>query len=128
MLATTTLCYDYDAGHNLNVVRGGKILFDNEFANGSTYYYNVTSLQAPFAANVSSSCKAIDMKVGLLKPSWLAGAVFSRSEPATPHSSERVNCWRQGEAPNSSSWFIDYCVDASSGLPHHWCVDKWMGD
>ncbi|CAM9447744.1 unnamed protein product [Pylaiella littoralis] len=90
------LWYDYDAGHNLNVIQtqSGEEdgpLFDNERANGTTYYYSPAKAKAKY-------CNIIDFGVGLLKPDWLKGATFLGEEECGIYQCTK---WEQGEIPEA---------------------------
>ena len=125
-LANVTLCYDFAGGRNLNVIDnsaapGGSVLYDNERANGSTYYY---SRHPP-------GCKVIAMGVGLLRPDWLRGATY-----IGPGYGD-TDCFTQGESPsNASVPFLTYCQSQADGLPRYWTffdgarfdVDRWEPD
>lgn len=87
--------------------------YDNEFQNGSTYYYTR-----------GGSCKVIDMGVGLLPPNWLQGANYRGMETVIPRDGGRgrlCHVWDKGDAMgNATGPFIVYYEDSETGRPFHW--------
>ncbi|CAN0137063.1 unnamed protein product, partial [Ectocarpus sp. 8 AP-2014] len=72
------LWYDYAAGRNLNIIQtqSGEEdgpLFDNERANGTTYYYHPAKAKSKY-------CNVIDFGVGIIRPDWLEGATYLGEE------------------------------------------------
>ena len=103
---TVDLWYDYLRGRNLNLIHSeGKILYDNEFNNGSTYYYTK-----------DGSCSVIDMGVGLLPPTWLSGATYLGQEEANGVLCEK---WEKGDSDVRGKKFVTYW-NSATGVPARW--------
>ncbi|KMS98824.1 hypothetical protein BVRB_3g068970 [Beta vulgaris subsp. vulgaris] len=64
------LWYDWPNGRNLNLIRNqlGKLLYDVEWTNGTSYYYTLHP-DVP-------ECRTLHFEVGILSPSWLEGATY----------------------------------------------------
>eukprot|EP00903_Cladosiphon_okamuranus_P014558 g13504.t1 len=95
------LWYDYAAGRNLNVIQtqGGEEdgpLFDNERANGTTYYYYPAKAKAKY-------CNPVDFGVGIIKPDWLKGATYLGEEECGIYQCHK---WEQGEIPEAHARFL----------------------
>lgn len=109
-LALTDLYYDWQGGRNLNVIRSqlGSTLFDNEFSNGTTYYY----------PSDGSTCNAIEMGVGIVKPDWLAGAAYIGEATV-----DNIPCdvWQQGGSPDDDATpFVTYYSVSGAAYPARW--------
>lgn len=96
-LAVVDLWYDYTQGRNLNIIQtqSGEEdgpLFDNERANGSTYYY------LP-AKGKSKYCNIMEFNVGILRPDWLKGATFLGEEKYGIYDCYK---WEQGDIPEAN--------------------------
>eukprot|EP00752_Nemacystus_decipiens_P009705 g8667.t2 len=95
------LWYDYAAGRNLNIIQtqGGEEdgpLFDNERANGTTYYYHPAKAKAKY-------CNTVDFGVGIIKPDWLKGATYLGEEKCGIYECHK---WEQGEIPEAHARFL----------------------
>ncbi|CAM9410017.1 unnamed protein product [Hapterophycus canaliculatus] len=95
------LWYDYDAGRNLNIIytQSGEEdgpLYDNERANGTTYYYNPAKAKAKY-------CNVVDFGVGIIKPDWLQDATFLGEEECGIYQCHK---WEQGEIPQAHARFL----------------------
>ncbi|KAA8540605.1 hypothetical protein F0562_024476 [Nyssa sinensis] len=68
-LEKTDLWYDWPNGRNFNIIQNqlGKLLYDLEWDNGTSYMYTLDSTQ---------ECRVLDFPVGILRPGWLAGANY----------------------------------------------------
>uniref|UniRef100_A0A5B7AQJ6 Uncharacterized protein n=1 Tax=Davidia involucrata TaxID=16924 RepID=A0A5B7AQJ6_DAVIN len=63
------LWYDWPNGRNFNIIQNqlGKLLYDLEWDNGTSYVYTLDSTQ---------ECRVLDVPVGILRPNWLDGADY----------------------------------------------------
>ncbi|CAM9189453.1 unnamed protein product [Scytosiphon promiscuus] len=108
------LWYDYAAGRNLNIIvtQSGEEdgpLYDNERANGTTYYYNPAKAKAKY-------CNVVDFGVGIIRPDWLQDATFLGEEQCGIY---QCNKWEQGEIPQAHARFLGLRpagIDSSSHL------------
>jgi hypothetical protein len=94
----------------LNIIADqlGNVLYDNERANGSTYYYHPAD----------HTCNVIDMGVGLLKPDWLVGATYL-GEVAV--NTIKCDMWEQGSAPDDGGVpFVTYYNKVGADTPIRW--------
>ncbi|CAN0031382.1 unnamed protein product, partial [Ectocarpus sp. 8 AP-2014] len=95
------LWYDYAAGRNLNIIQtqSGEEdgpLFDNERANGTTYYYHPAKAKSKY-------CNVIDFGVGIIRPDWLEGATYLGEEECGIYQCHK---WEQGEIPEAHARFL----------------------
>ncbi|CAM9958546.1 unnamed protein product [Ectocarpus sp. 12 AP-2014] len=93
--------YDYAAGRNLNIIQtqSGEEdgpLFDNERANGTTYYYHPAKAKSKY-------CNVIDFGVGIIRPDWLEGATYLGEEECGIYQCHK---WEQGEIPEAHARFL----------------------
>ncbi|KNC78873.1 hypothetical protein SARC_08711 [Sphaeroforma arctica JP610] len=115
-LAMVELYYDYVWKRNLNIIdKGDTVLYDNERQNGTTYYYHPKDVKA------NTTCKAIDMRVGILKPTFLAGADYHGLLQVYSHALNtevQAEYWSKsggGQAP-----FLHYYHDPNRNVPVKW--------
>jgi hypothetical protein len=63
------LWYDWPNGRNFNIIQDqlGKLLYDLEWNNGTSFFYSLDS---------SKECRTAKVEVGILRPNWLDGANY----------------------------------------------------
>lgn len=63
------LWYDWPNGRNFNIIQDqlGKLLYDLEWNNGTSFFYSSDS---------SKECRTAHLEVGILRPNWLDGANY----------------------------------------------------
>uniref|UniRef100_A0A7S2UWX4 Uncharacterized protein n=1 Tax=Fibrocapsa japonica TaxID=94617 RepID=A0A7S2UWX4_9STRA len=90
---------------NIIQYQNGNVIFDNERKNGSTYYYNKSSLE----------CSVIEMGVGILRPDWLSDAVDLGEEDV-----DNFRCQKVSKGDGEHEPFITYWYSVDSELPIKW--------
>ena len=112
-LALVDHYYDFPAGASLLVIHSqlGDVLYDYEFQNGSTYYYNPVR---------TDTCKCINMRVGLVRPDFLrSSGTFAGSATR-----DGLDClkWRAGRAPPPATGpFMEYfSLKQNASRPVSW--------
>ncbi|CAO2829648.1 unnamed protein product [Amaranthus hypochondriacus] len=106
-LQVVDLWYDWPNGRNLNLIQHqlGKLLYDVEWTNGTSYYFTRKG-----SGNVEPECKTILFEVGILRPNWLDGATYVGQEYVDGF---LCNVWEKVE-------FIRYYEDVVTQKPVHW--------
>ncbi|CAK9144426.1 unnamed protein product, partial [Ilex paraguariensis] len=68
-LSIIDLWYDWPNGRNFNIIQDqlGKLLYDLEWNNGTSFFYTLGSTQ---------TCRSAQLEVGILRPNWLHGANY----------------------------------------------------
>ncbi|XP_059641259.1 uncharacterized protein At4g14100-like [Cornus florida] len=68
-LQMVDLWYDWTGGRNFNIIQYqlGKLLYDLEWDNGTSYIYTLDS---------NRECRVLNFSVGILRPNWLQGANY----------------------------------------------------
>jgi hypothetical protein len=63
------LWYDWSNGRNFNIIQDqlGKLLYDLEWNNGTSFFYTLDS---------TKECRTAHVEVGILRPNWLDGANY----------------------------------------------------
>jgi len=112
------LFYDWPGGRNLNVITGQALeragkgtLWDFERQDGLTFYYTPRTRE----------CRTIDMKYGLLPPTWLrdkpAAELVGQGVTVGPF---RCNVWTKGESDTPGVPFITYYAEEQTDRPVRW--------
>jgi hypothetical protein len=112
------LYYDFVEGRNLNLLttqgfeREGKgTLWDFERQDGLSFYYFPRT----------RACNLIDMRFGLLSPSWLADEPVAELVAADVREGIfAVNVWTKGESDTPGVPFITYYAEVGSNRPVKW--------
>lgn len=106
-LQVVDLWYDWPNGRNLNLIQHqlGKLLYDVEWTNGTSYYFTRKG-----SGNVEPECKTMLFEVGILRPNWLDGATYVGQEYVDGF---LCNVWEKVE-------FIRYYEDVVTQKPVHW--------
>ncbi|CAO2829649.1 unnamed protein product [Amaranthus hypochondriacus] len=106
-LEVDNLWYDWPNGRNLNLkqLQLGKLLYDVEWTNGTSYYFTRKG-----SGNVEPECKTMLFEVGILRPNWLDGATYVGQEYVDGF---LCNVWEKVE-------FIRYYEDVVTQKPVHW--------
>ncbi|KAK1294392.1 Uncharacterized protein QJS10_CPA16g00803 [Acorus calamus] len=102
-IALVDLWYDFPNGRNFNIIQNqlGKLLYDLEWDNGTSYYYTLDS---------NKECKALHFDVGVLRPDWLDSAEYLGREMMDWFD---CNVWKKVD-------FITYYEDVVTKRPVHW--------
>ncbi|KAL8123200.1 uncharacterized protein At4g14100-like [Apium graveolens] len=102
-LQKVDLWYDWPNGRNFNIIQSqlGKLLYDLEWTNGTSFYYTLDS---------NKECKVMHFPVGILAPDWLHGATYVGQKSIDGF---LCNVWEKVE-------FITYYEDVVSKRPVSW--------
>lgn len=102
-LSLIDLWYDWPNGRNFNIIQDqlGKLLYDLEWTNGTSFFYTLDS---------TKECRSADIGVGILRPNWLDGANYLGQEYVDGF---QCNVWEKAE-------FIWYYEDVITHRPVHW--------
>ncbi|WCJ36364.1 hypothetical protein M5689_017568 [Euphorbia peplus] len=102
-LQVLDLWYDLPNGRNFNIIQNqlGKLLYDLEWDNGTSYYYTLDSNQ---------ECRVTHFPVGILRPNWLEGANYLGQQKVDGF---LCNVWEKVD-------FIWYYEDVVTKRPVHW--------
>ncbi|XP_010250495.1 PREDICTED: uncharacterized protein At4g14100-like [Nelumbo nucifera] len=102
-LQIVDLWYDWPNGRNFNIIQNqlGKLLYDLEWNNGTSFYYTLDSNQ---------ECRIRHFEVGILRPNWLDGANYLGQEYVDGF---LCNVWEKVD-------FIWYYEDVVTKRPVHW--------
>lgn len=117
------LWYDWPNGRNFNIIQHqlGKLLYDLEWNNGTSFFYTLDS---------TKECRAVHLDVGILRPNWLEGADYLGQEYVDGF---LCNVWEKVD-------FIWYYEDVATKRPVNWvfytggvpisceCVNGLWGD
>lgn len=97
------LWYDWYKGRNFNIIQTqlGKLTYDLEWDNGTSYIYTLDSNQ---------ECRTLHFPVGILRPNWLDGANYLGQEKIDGF---LCNVWEKVD-------FIWYYEDVETQKPVHW--------
>ena len=97
------LWYDWPNGRNFNIIQNqlGKLTYDLEWDNGTSYYYTLDSKQ---------ECKTMHFPVGILRPNWLDGANYLGQRHVDGF---LCNVWEKVD-------FIWYYEDVITKRPVYW--------
>ncbi|XP_021746084.1 uncharacterized protein At4g14100-like isoform X1 [Chenopodium quinoa] len=102
-LQVTDLWYDWPNGRNLNLIQKqlGKLLYDVEWNNGTSYYYTL---------DATSECRTVLFDVGILRPNWLEGATYLGQQHMDGF---LCNVWQKVD-------FLWYYEDVVTRRPVYW--------
>ncbi|XP_065873782.1 uncharacterized protein At4g14100-like [Euphorbia lathyris] len=102
-LQVVDLWYDWPKGRNFNIIQNqlGKLLYDLEWNNGTSYIYTLDSNQ---------ECKVLHFPVGILRPNWLQNATYLGQKKVDGF---LCNVWEKVD-------FIWYYEDVITKRPVHW--------
>ncbi|XP_050226132.1 uncharacterized protein At4g14100-like [Mercurialis annua] len=102
-LQAVDLWYDWIKGRNFNIIQNqqGKLLYDLEWNNGTSYIYTLDSAQ---------ECRTLHFPVGILRPDWLDGATYLGQRQVDGF---LCNVWEKVD-------FITYYEDVISKRPVYW--------
>ncbi|GLT46420.1 hypothetical protein SLA2020_201700 [Shorea laevis] len=102
-LQVIDLWYDWPNGRNFNIIQHqlGKLLYDLEWNNGTSFFYTLDS---------SRECKTAEVEVGILRPNWLDGAHYLGQRHVDGF---LCNVWEKAD-------FITYYEDVVTKRPVHW--------
>lgn len=102
-LQKVDLWYDWPNGRNFNIIQNqlGKLLYDLEWTNGTSFYYTLDSNQ---------ECRVMLFPVGILTPDWLHDASYVGQKSIDGF---LCNVWEKVE-------FITYYEDVVSKRPVSW--------
>ncbi|KAG5230432.1 NAD(P)-binding Rossmann-fold superfamily protein [Salix suchowensis] len=112
-LQVVDLWYDWTNGRNFNIIQNqlGKLLYDLEWDNGTSYIYTLDSNQ---------ECRVLLFPVGVLRPNWLEGATYLGQQDVDGF---LCNVWQKVD-------FIWYYEDVITKRPVHWVFytedPKWQ--
>ncbi|XXG49675.1 hypothetical protein AAC387_Pa02g3786 [Persea americana] len=97
------LWYDWPNGRNFNIIQHqlGKLLYDLEWNNGTSFFYTLDSKE---------ECSVAHLDVGILRPNWLDGANYLGQEHVDGF---LCNVWEKVN-------FIWYYEDVVTKRPVHW--------
>lgn len=97
------LWYDWPNGRNFNIIRRqlGKLLYDLEWNNGTSFFYTLDS---------NKECSTAQLEVGILRPNWLDGANYLGQQHVDGF---LCNVWEKVD-------FIWYYEDVVTKRPVHW--------
>lgn len=100
-LQVIDLWYDWPNGRNLNLIQHqlGKRLYDVEWNNGTSFYYNI-----------DGECRTVHIEVGILRPNWLEGSTYLGQRYMDGF---LCNVWFKAD-------FIWYYEDVLTKRPVHW--------
>ncbi|KAG9160447.1 hypothetical protein Leryth_008848 [Lithospermum erythrorhizon] len=102
-LSLIDLWYDWPNGRNFNIIQDqlGKLLYDLEWTNGTSFFYKLDS---------SRECQSAEVGVGILRPNWLEGGNYLGQEYVDGF---LCNVWEKAE-------FLWYYEDVVTKRPVHW--------
>ncbi|KAL5724509.1 hypothetical protein ACHQM5_007760 [Ranunculus cassubicifolius] len=97
------LWYDWPNGRNFNIIQDqlGKLLYDLEWNNGTSFFYTLDS---------NKECRSAQLDVGILRPNWLDGANYLGQQHVDGF---LCNVWEKVD-------FIWYYEDVVTKRPVHW--------
>ncbi|KAJ0112337.1 hypothetical protein Patl1_01338 [Pistacia atlantica] len=97
------LWYDWPNGRNFNIIQNqlGKLKYDLEWDNGTSYIYTLDS---------SQECRVLHLSVGILRPNWMDGATYLGQQYVDGF---LCNVWTKVD-------FIWYYEDVVTKRPVHW--------
>ncbi|KAJ4972975.1 hypothetical protein NE237_006149 [Protea cynaroides] len=97
------LWYDWPKGRNFNIIQNqlGKLLYDLEWNNGTSFFYTLDS---------SRECRTAQLEVGILRPNWLEGANYLGQRYVDGF---LCNVWEKVD-------FLSYYEDVATKRPVHW--------
>ncbi|KAF8378075.1 hypothetical protein HHK36_029410 [Tetracentron sinense] len=97
------LWYDWPNGRNFNIIQNqlGKLLYDLEWNNGTSFFYTLDS---------NKECRSAQLEVGILRPNWLDGANYLGQKYVDGF---LCNVWEKVD-------FIWYYEDVLTKRPVHW--------
>ncbi|KAM7480223.1 hypothetical protein LguiA_028436 [Lonicera macranthoides] len=109
VLQKADLWYDWPNGRNFNIIQHqlGKLVYDLEWNNGTSYYYTLDS---------NKECKVLHFPVGILTPNWLDGAKYLGQRYMDKF---LCNVWEKVD-------FIWYYEDVVSKRPVSWTFFSGM--
>ncbi|KAJ4847794.1 hypothetical protein Tsubulata_048447 [Turnera subulata] len=104
------LWYDWPKGRNLNIVQSqlGKLTYDLEWNNGTSYIYTLDS---------SQECRVMHIAVGILRPNWLEGATYLGQQEVDGF---LCNVWEKVD-------FLWYYEDVITKRPVYWVFYSGSG-
>ncbi|ERN06091.1 hypothetical protein AMTR_s00016p00017300 [Amborella trichopoda] len=102
-LSLIDLWYDWPNGRNFNIIQDqlGKLLYDLEWNNGTSFFYTLDSKR---------ECRSAEVGVGILRKDWLDGAQYLGREMVDGF---LCNVWKKVD-------FIWYYEDVETNRPVHW--------
>uniref|UniRef100_A0A3N7HN42 Uncharacterized protein n=1 Tax=Populus trichocarpa TaxID=3694 RepID=A0A3N7HN42_POPTR len=102
-LQVVDLWYDWTNGRNFNIIQNqlGKLLYDLEWDNGTSYIYTLDS---------NKECRVLHFPVGVLRPNWLEGATHLGQQEVDGF---LCNVWQKVD-------FIWYYEDVITKRPVYW--------
>ncbi|KAL3655909.1 hypothetical protein CASFOL_000305 [Castilleja foliolosa] len=102
-LSLIDLWYDWPNGRNFNIIQDqlGKLLYDLEWNNGTSFFYTLDS---------TKECRSAQLDIGILRPDWLDGAIYLGQEHVDGF---LCNVWQKVD-------FIWYYEDVVTNRPVHW--------
>ncbi|KAF5746365.1 hypothetical protein HS088_TW06G00536 [Tripterygium wilfordii] len=102
-LSLIDLWYDWPKGRNFNIIQDqlGKLLYDLEWNNGTSFLYTLDS---------NKECRSAQLEVGILRPNWLDGATYLGQRHVDGF---LCNVWEKVD-------FIWYYEDVVTKRPVHW--------
>ncbi|KAF2321372.1 hypothetical protein GH714_040465 [Hevea brasiliensis] len=108
-LQVVDLWYDWPNGRNFNIIQNqlGKLLYDLEWDNGTSYIYTLDSNQ---------ECRTLRFPVGVLRPNWLEGANYLGQQQVDGF---LCNVWEKVD-------FIWYYEDVKTKRPVYWAFYTGM--
>lgn len=97
------LWYDWPNGRNFNIIQHqlGKLLYDLEWNNGTSFFYTLDS---------NRECRSSQVEVGILRPNWLDGATYLGQRHVDGF---LCNVWQKVD-------FITYYEDVLTNRPVCW--------
>ncbi|CAH9075826.1 unnamed protein product [Cuscuta epithymum] len=103
------LWYDWPNGRNFNIIQNqlGKLLYDLEWNNGTSFYYTLDRNQ---------ECRTLHFPVGILRPNWLDGANYLGQKHMDGF---LCNVWEKVD-------FITYYEDVVTRRPVYWAFYTGM--
>ncbi|WCJ26709.1 hypothetical protein M5689_008507 [Euphorbia peplus] len=103
ILQIIDLWYDWPNGRNFNIIQHqlGKLLYDLEWNNGTSFFYTLDAHQ---------ECSSAQVEVGILRPNWLEGGTYLGREKVDGFD---CNVWEKAD-------FIRYYEDVATKRPVHW--------
>lgn len=103
ILQKIDLWYDWPKGRNFNIIQHqlGKLLYDLEWNNGTSFFYTLDS---------NKECSSAQLEVGILRPNWLDGARYLGQQHVDGF---LCNVWEKVD-------FIWYYEDVVTKRPVHW--------
>ncbi|KAF3430892.1 hypothetical protein FNV43_RR25622 [Rhamnella rubrinervis] len=103
ILQLIDLWYDWPNGRNFNIIQHqlGKLLYDLEWNNGTSFFYTLDS---------NRECRSAQLEVGILRPNWLDGATYLGQRHVDGF---LCNVWQKVD-------FITYYEDVVTNRPVCW--------